>query len=110
MEDPFEVDCGRASEDQRSTYDALRAERAVAHEDGTWVVLRHAEVVAAATDPRTFSSRVNTRRAIPNSLDGADHAAFRAVVDRYLTDERVARKSPSAGSMPPPSSTRFLGG
>ena len=92
MGDPFEIDSGRASEDQRSTYDALRAERAVAHEDGTWVVLRHAEVVAVATDPRTFSSTVNTRRAIPNSLDGADHAAFRAVVDRYLTDERVARE------------------
>ncbi|QIK77180.1 cytochrome P450 [Nocardioides piscis] len=56
------------------------------------MVLRHAEVVAAATDPQTFSSRVTTRRAIPNSLDGDDHAAFRAVVDRYLTDERVARE------------------
>lgn len=92
MGDPSDIDEGGAWEDPRSTYDALRAESAVAHEDGTWVVLRHAEVVAAATDPRTFSSRVGTRRAIPNSLDGADHAAFRAVVDRYLTGERVAHE------------------
>ncbi len=54
------------------------------------MILRHAEVVAAATDPSTFSSRVTARRAIPNSLDGADHAAYRTVVDRYLTGDRVA--------------------
>ena len=92
MGDPEEIDGGRDWEDQRSTYDALREKCAVAREEGTWVILRHAEVVAAATDPRTFSSRVTTRRAIPNSLDGPDHAAYRAVVDRYLTDERVARE------------------
>ena len=85
-------DSSHAWEDQRSTYDALRSRCAVAHEDGRWVILRHTEVVAAATDPRTYSSRVTTRRAIPNSLDGAEHAAYRAVVDRYLTDERVARE------------------
>lgn len=28
---------------------------------------------------------------IPNALDGAEHAAYRAVVDRYLTTERVDR-------------------
>lgn len=92
MGDPFETDSRRDWEDQRSTYDALRSKCAVASEDGRWVVLRHAEVVAAATDAQTFSSRVATRRAIPNSLDGPDHAAFRTVVDRYLTDERVARE------------------
>jgi cytochrome P450 len=90
--DPSEIDSGRDWADQRSTYDALRAECPVAHQDGTWIVLRHAEVVAAATDPRTYSSRVGTHRAIPNSLDGAEHTAFRAVVDRYLTGERVARE------------------
>lgn len=94
MGDPTEIDTGRNWEDQRSAYDAMRAECPVAHQDGTWVVLRHAEVVAVATDPRTFSSRVTTRRAIPNSLDGAEHSAFRAVVDRYLTGERVVREEP----------------
>lgn len=60
--------------------------------DGRWIVLRHAEVVAAATDPATFSSRVMARRAIPNSLDGTGHAAYSAVVDRHFADERVARE------------------
>jgi len=90
--EPVEIDTGQA--DQREVYDALRARCPVAHEDGAWVVLRHAEVVAAATDPATFSSAAGTRRAIPNSLDGAEHAAYRAVVDRYLTVERVAREEP----------------
>lgn len=94
MGDPVEIDTNHVWADQRSTYDALRTKCAVAREDGKWVVLRHAEVVAAATDPESFSSRVSTRRAIPNSLDGTDHAAYRAVVDHYLTDERVTREEP----------------
>jgi len=90
--DPFDIDNDYSWADLRSTSDALRSRCAVAHEDGRWVILRHAEVVAAATDPGTFSSRVTARRAIPNTLDGADHTAYRAVVDRYLTVERVARE------------------
>lgn len=67
-------------------------------EGDSWVFLRHAEVVAAATDPETYSSRVSARRAIPNSLDGAEHRDYRAVVDRYLTDERVTREEPQTRS------------
>jgi cytochrome P450 len=90
--DPEEIEGTRVWEDQRAVFDALRAKSAVARDEGKWVALRHAEVVAAATDPSTFSSRVTSRRAIPNSLDGPEHAAYRAVVDRYLTDERVSRE------------------
>lgn len=92
MGDPTEIDTGESWEDQRSTYDRLRDRCPVAREDDRWAVLGHAEVVAAATDPSTFSSRVTSRRAIPNSLDGLEHAAYRRVVDRYLSDERVARE------------------
>lgn len=94
MGDPVEIGSEQAREDQRARYDLLRTRCAVSREDGHWVALRHAEVVAAATDPRTFSSKVTSRRAIPNSLDGAEHVAYRAVVDRHLTDERVAREEP----------------
>lgn len=93
MGDPVETDHSDSRDDARSAFDALRAQGALVREDGRWVILRHAEVVAAATDPVTFSSGVSARRAIPNSLDGAEHAAFRAVVDRYLTDDRVAREA-----------------
>lgn len=92
MGDPVEIDHSGTREDERSTSDALLPRCAVAQQNGRWVVLRHAEVVAAATDPVTFSSGVSARRAIPNSLDGAEHASFRAVVDRYLTDDRVVRE------------------
>lgn len=93
MGEPVEID-GAVVADQRVAYDALRARCPVAHEDGSWVALRHAEVVAVATDPATYSSAVSARRAIPNSLDGAEHTAYRAVVDRYLTPERVAAEEP----------------
>lgn len=96
MGQPVETDDGRSGEDQRAKYDALRVKCPVAREGDDWMVLRHAEVVAVATDPETFSSSVTARRAIPNSLDGAEHAAYRAVVDRYLTPERVARTEPGA--------------
>jgi cytochrome P450 len=92
MGDPCDITSDQVWEDQRAAYDAMRSRCPVAHDDGTWMILRHAEVVAAATDPETFSSAVTARRAIPNSLDGAEHAAFRRIVDRYMTPERVARE------------------
>lgn len=92
MGDPCDITSDKVWEDQRAAYDAMRSRCPVAHDDGTWMVLRHAEVVTAATDPEIFSSAVTSRRAIPNSLDGAEHAAFRRIVDRYLTPERVARE------------------
>jgi cytochrome P450 len=92
--DPVEVDSGRVWEDQRSAYDAMRASCPVARVGGSWMILRHADVVAAASDVRTYSSAVTARRAIPNSLDGVEHAAYREIVDRYLTPERVAHEEP----------------
>lgn len=94
MGDPVESDQRREWPDQRAAYDALRARCPVARDGEPWLVLGHAEVVAAATDPVAFSSAVTTRRAIPNSLDGDEHTAYRAIVDRYLTSERVARVEP----------------
>jgi cytochrome P450 len=79
--------------DLRAALDARLEACPVEHDGaGTWTVLRHAEVVAAALAPETFSSAAGSHRAIPNSLDGAEHAAYRAVVDRYLTDEAVAEQ------------------
>ncbi|MDR2996655.1 MAG: cytochrome P450 [Microbacterium sp.] len=46
---------------------------------------RHADVVAAATDPERFSSRTSTHLHVPNGMDGAEHAAFRALIESYLT-------------------------
>lgn len=83
---------GNPAADLRSLHDELRTRGSVVRHEGSGVVLGHDEVVAAAQDPSAFSSRVTARRAIPNALDGAEHAAYRAVVDRYLTTERVDRE------------------
>ncbi|WP_246592646.1 cytochrome P450 [Nocardioides daeguensis] len=96
--DPIEIEVERGRgwvDDQRVQFDAMRARCPVARLEDAWLVLGHAEVIAAATDPVAFSSAVTARRAIPNSLDGPEHAAYRAVVDRYLTPERVSRVEPA---------------
>ena len=59
-------------------------------DDGTVTLLAHADVRAAALDPGTFSSAVSAHRALPNSLDGAEHRAYRALIDAYMTPEEVA--------------------
>ena len=92
--EPVEIGTEHAWVDQRTIYDAMRGRCPVAREGGSWVILGHAEVVSAATDPDTFSSRVTDRRALPNSLDGAEHRAYRELVDHYFTEERVAREEP----------------
>lgn len=97
--EPVEIVADSGGKDQRAFYDAMRARCPVAPEADSWVVLGHAEVMAAAIDPDTFSSRVTDRRAIPNSLDGAEHRTYRALVDRYLTKERVARQEPACRAL-----------
>ena len=59
-----------------------------------WDLRRHADVVAVALDPVTFSSRVSRHLKVPNGLDGAEHARFRALIDRYLEPAQVAALEP----------------
>lgn len=81
---------GASARDARDTADDLRVRCPVAHTaDGSWTVLRHADVVAVALDPGTFSNAVSRHLQVPNGLDGDAHAAFRAVVDRYFTPDRM---------------------
>ncbi|MGC0273789.1 cytochrome P450 [Pseudactinotalea sp. Z1739] len=90
MGDPVEIDAEHTWTDQRVVLDEVREQCPVAHTDGNVMLLRHADVVAAATDPATFSSTVSTRRVIPNGLDGSEHAVYRAIVDSYLGPAQVA--------------------
>lgn len=62
--------------------------------DGAVTLLAHADVRSAALDAETFSSAVSAHRALPNSLDGAEHRAFRMLIDAYLTDGEVAAQEP----------------
>lgn len=84
-----------AGEDPLRNYQALRERCPVAHSEAEgWSLLRHADALAALHDPATFSSQVSTHVAVPNGMDGAEHAAFRAIVDRCFTPERVAAFAP----------------
>lgn len=69
---------------QRQTCPVVRAP------DGSVTLLAHADVRAAALDAETFSSAVSAHRALPNSLDGEEHRAYRRLIDAYLTPEEVA--------------------
>jgi cytochrome P450 len=80
--------------DQRATHDRMRAACPIARSPRGVTLFRHADVVAAAADPATFSSAVSAHRMVPNSLDPPEHTAFRAVVDRFFTPARMRALEP----------------
>lgn len=77
-------------QDPRESYDELRARCPVSHgTDGSWTLYGHAAVTAAALDDATFSSHVSRHLQVPNGMDGEEHSAYRAVIDRYFTPDRM---------------------
>lgn len=77
--------------DLRALTDNLRqAHDVIKNNDaGEWVLLRHADVVAAALDDKRFSSQVSRFLQVPNGLYGAEHEHFRALIDGYLSKEAL---------------------
>ena len=76
--------------DLREYTDELRQNHAVVKNTfGEWVLLKHADVVAAARDHERFSSAVSRYLQIPNGLDGDEHTRYRKVIDRYLSEEML---------------------
>ena len=75
--------------DLRALTDNLRqAHDVIKNDAGEWVLLRHADVVAALDDER-FSSQVSRFLQVPNGMDGAEHEHFRALIDGYLSKEAL---------------------
>lgn len=86
MTEHFPTDWQPAGRDPRAYTDDLRMDHGIGRNDrGEWVLLRHADVVAVATDDLRFSSAVSRFLQVPNGLDGARHRALRTVLDRYFT-------------------------
>lgn len=90
MTDHIPDDLSAAGKDIREFTDELRAKFSVVKNiSGEWVLLKHADVVAAAIDHETFSSHVSRYLQIPNGLDGIEHTQFREVIERYLTEDAL---------------------
>jgi cytochrome P450 len=81
--------------DQRATYDRMRAACPVARSPRGVTLFRHADVIAAAADPATFSSAASAFRAVPNTLDPPEHTAYRAAIDAFFTPERMRALEPT---------------
>lgn len=81
--------------DQRGTYDRQRAICPLARSPRGVTLFRHADVVAAAHDPQSFSSAVSPRRAVPNGMDPPDHAPWRALVDSFFAPALITALEPS---------------
>ncbi|ART79405.1 cytochrome P450 [Oceanisphaera avium] len=76
--------------DVRSQTDRQRAQqRLIKNDANDWVLLHHADVLAAAKDDKRFSSQVSRFLQVPNGLDGAEHTQFRTLIERYLTAEAI---------------------
>lgn len=87
-------------ENQVREYDALRAKCPVAHSDYLgWSVFRHDDVVTVLEDPGTFSSAVSAHPSVPNGYDPPLHTAYRRIIDRYFTKERMAAFEPDCRAL-----------
>lgn len=76
--------------DQRAAYDAMRETCPVAWSDYMhWSLFRHADVLRAVLDHQTFSNVVSNRLTVPNGMDPPEHTAWRPIVERYFTLDRV---------------------
>lgn len=90
MTDHMPDDLSAAGRDMRAYTDELRPEYPVVRNvAGEWVLLRHAEVVAAAMDHERFSSIFSRYLQIPNGLDGEEHTRYRKMIERYLGREAL---------------------
>lgn len=85
MTDHMPDDLSAAGRDLRAYTDELRPMHPVVRNvAGEWVLLRHADVAAAALDHERFSSAVSRYVQIPNGLDGEEHTLYREVIERHL--------------------------
>ncbi|HVT27461.1 MAG TPA: cytochrome P450 [Lacipirellulaceae bacterium] len=82
--------------DQRAAYDNMRERCPVAYSElMNWSVFRHEDVMRVLHDRETFSSAVSEHLSVPSGMDPPEHTAYRSIVDRYFTAERMATFEPA---------------
>lgn len=90
MTDHMPDDLSAAGRDLRAYTDELRLKHPVIRNvAGEWVLLTHAEVVAAALDHERFSSKVSRYVQIPNGFDGEEHTRYREIIARHLSHDAL---------------------
>ena len=90
MTDHMPDDLSAAGRDLRAYTDELRPKHPVVRNSkGEWVLLRHADVLAAAQDHERFSSQVSRYLQVPNGLDGEEHTRYRHVIERHLSRDAL---------------------
>lgn len=83
--------------DPIGAYDALRECCPVAHSEYLhWSLFRHADVLRVLHDPDSFSNAASRHTSIPNGMDGAQHAAWRALIEPYFAPAQLAAFEPVA--------------
>ena len=84
-------------QDQLPAYDALRRRCPVAHSDYLhWSLFRHEDVLRVLHDPQHFGNAVSSHPSIPNGMDGAEHARWRALIEPFFAPGRLAAFEPVA--------------
>lgn len=82
-------------EDQISAYDGLRAQCPIVHSEFLgYSILGHADALRVLNDPDIFSNAVSHRLTVPNGMDPPEHTEYRAINDRYFTDELMDKFEP----------------
>lgn len=90
MTDHMPDDLSASGRDLRAFTDELRPKHAVVkNQRDEWILLRHADVTAAALDHQRFSSNVSRFLQIPNGLDGEEHTLYRKIIEQYLSREAL---------------------
>ncbi len=93
----FDPEDPQFQRDPHATWARLRAECPVAHGPGWWALTRYADIVAVATDDRTFTSTfgVNARGGIigpprmPMHFDPPQQTQFRRLMNEPFLPERI---------------------
>ncbi|GHE08351.1 cytochrome P450 [Klenkia taihuensis] len=105
MTEDFDPTATDHPEEALAVYAQLRERCPVAHSaayGGFWALTRHADVAAAASDPRTFISSVRAvvpsdprgLRRPPLNYDAPAHTPYRRALDRTLQRSRIDRLAP----------------
>lgn len=77
-------------------HDALRRRCPVAYSEQLgWSVFSHADVVRVLADHERFSNAVSRHLSVPNGMDPPEHTAYRQMIEKYFTPQRVHAFQPT---------------